>query len=341
MILDVIGTSFYESNIEDLENYDLKELYKLAFKNKIGLFFLERLEENKKIGELSKQLEEQRKLKLKQENTWIRTVDALNKAKCEYAIIKSIFPFPAIPNDVDALILGDDAEYRRAIEFMKNDQFIVLDEAALEINLRDTTTAETLKISEKEWVDVDLYKEVGAGRLVYMDKNKLKKYLEIMDLKGRKISVLKPYAEMAINIFHAMYPERIYTLMIHYYILHTIYRMNDEETDDFVTLCKEQRIGNGIRNTLSVTEIIEEKCHGTVPKKITELRAKFGSRKEYQISKIPFVYPLSVLINSLWGKIGERKFFISALKQIGVMFNPKTANFVIKVYKERASRDTY
>ena len=111
MILDVIGTSFYEPNLKNLKDYNLKELYKLAFKNKIGLFVLEKLEENKKIGELKSQLEEQRKLKIKQENTWIRTVDALNKAKCEYAIIKSIFPFPAIPNDVDALILGDDSEY--------------------------------------------------------------------------------------------------------------------------------------------------------------------------------------------------------------------------------------
>ena len=341
MILDVIGTSFYESNLNELKNYDLEELYDIAFKNKIGLFFLEKLEENNQIGNLTSKLEEQRKLKIMQENTWMRTVDALNKAKCEYAIIKSIFPFPAIPNDVDALILGDDKEYRRAIEFMKKDQFVVLDEAALEINLRDATTATTLKVLEKQWVDVDLYKEVGASRLIYMDKNKLKNYLETIYLREKKIRVLKPYAEMAMNIFHAMYPERIYTLMVHYYILHTIFNMTKEDIENFVIFCKEQRIENGVRNTLNVTELVEEECHGKAPEKLILLRKKFGSKKSYHIKKLPYVYPLGELIDSLWGKLRERKFFFSTLKQIIVMFNPKTANFVIKVYKERASRDTY
>ena len=59
------------------------------------------------------------------------------------------------------------------------------------------------------------------------------------------------------------------------------------------------------------------------------------------ISKIPYIFPLRVMLNSFWEKKFERRFVSSVLRQSIALFNPKTANFVIKQYKERADRDTY
>jgi len=341
MILNIVGTPFNEPNFDGLEKYDVKELYQTAFNNKIGLLFLESLAEKNKIGELTVELESQRKLKLQQQNTWQRTADVLNKTGCKYVIIKSIFPFPAIPNDVDVLMLGGDKDYRKAIEYLKNDKFVVLDEAALEINLRDATTAKTLKNLEKEWVDIDIYKEVGASHLIYMDKNKLKNYLEEVSFYDRKVSVLKPQAELATNIFHAIYPERIYTLLLHLLILHTIKNMIPSDEEDFLKLCSEQKIENAVLNTLRVTESIQEICFGESPMKLSKLREKFGKKKEIYLQKIPYVYPIGILFRSLVGKTRQGIFLKSFLKQIVFMFNPRTAQFVIKIYKERSDRDTY
>jgi len=340
-ILNVIDTAFNEANLDGLENYDIKDLYKIAFKNKIGLLFLESLAEKNKIGELTVELENQRKLKLQQQNTWQRTADVLNKTGCKYVIIKSIFPFPAIPNDVDVLMLGGDKDYRKAIEYLKNDKFIVLDEAALEINLRDATTAKTLKNLEKEWVDIDIYKEVGASHLVYMNKHKLLPYVKQDKINDTTVNILNPYAEMAISIFHAIYPERIYTLLIHLLILHTIDKMNDHEIKEFQKFCSEQKIENAVLNTLRVTETIQQECFGEVPEKLQIVRSLFGTSKQIEIYRIPYIFPMNILVNSFWEKRFEPTFISGAIKQIFAMLRPKTARFVIKVYKERADRDTY
>lgn len=340
-ILNVIDTAFNEANLDGLENYDIKDLYKIAFKNKIGLLFLESLAEKNKIGELTVELENQRKLKLQQQNTWQRTADVLNKTGCKYVIIKSIFPFPAIPNDVDVLMLGGDKDYRKAIEYLKNDKFIVLDEATLEINLRDTTTAKTLKNLEKEWVDIDIYKEVGASHLVYMNKHKLLPYVKQDKINDKTVNILNPYAEMAISIFHAIYPERIYTLLLHLLILHTIDKMNDHEIKEFQKFCSEQKIENAVLNTLRVTETIQQECFGEVPEKLQIVRSLFGTSKQIEIYRIPYIFPMSILVNSFWEKRFEPTFISGAIKQIFAMLRPKTARFVIKVYKERADRDTY
>lgn len=341
MILNIVGTPFSEPNFDGLEKYNVKELYQIAFNNKIGLLFLESLAKENKIGKLQSELNEQKKRKELQQNTWERTVDVLNKTKCKYAVIKSIFPFSAIPNDIDILILGDEGDYRKAIDELKKNQFHVLAEAALEINLRDATTAKSLNPLDKEWVDIDIYKEVGAGHLIYMNKNKLKKYVYESKMGDRKIGALKPYAEVATTIFHAMYPERVYTLLLHLFILHTIKHMTPTDEKEFLKLCSEQKINNCILNTLRITEYIQEICFGESSTRLTNLRKCFGEKKDITINRLPLIYPFKILFNSLWGKMSERVFAISVIKQIFTMFNPKTTRFVIKVYKERAVRDGY
>ena len=109
----------------------------------------------------------------------------------------------------------------------------------------------------------------------------------------------------------------------------------------FVSFVKQNSFQNAVLDTLSITEIIQEKCFGSVPSDLKKLRILFGNKKEIKIEKIPFIYPRRVLYNALWGKTSETKFFTSCIKQLIAMLNPKTANFVVKVYNERSKRETY
>jgi hypothetical protein len=92
---------------------------------------------------------------------------------------------------------------------------------------------------------------------------------------------------------------------------------------------------------LRVTESIQELCFNEIPEQLRNIREKFGMREKTTLHKIPYIFPIRVILNSFWEKKFERKFVYSMLRQSIALFNPKTADFVIKQYKDRSIRDTY
>ena len=218
-ILEIVGTPYNEPILKTKE-LDFKKLYNHSYKNKIELLFLKSLEKNGILNNLEEELKIQTRRKELQQNTWKRTVDVLNKIDCKYAVIKSIFPFDAVPNDVDVIILGNENDYKQSIEHLQNNDFKLLEEAALEVNLIDNTTTNVENYYPVN--EIDLYKEIGASKLIYMNKDKLIKYLQKIKIGDRYVGGFKPHAEMIISMFHTIYPERIYTLLNHLLILDTV-----------------------------------------------------------------------------------------------------------------------
>ena len=359
-ILEIIGTPYNEPVLKTT-NLDFMKLYNHAYKNKIELLFLKSLEKNGLLNDLAKELKIQNKRKELQQNTWKRTVDVLNQIDCKYAIIKSIFPFDAVPNDVDVIILGNKKEYRKSIEHLQNNDFKLLEEASLEANLIDNTIPsiedyypvneidlsynignKTIKIKNYYPVnEIDVYKEIGASKLIYMNKEKLYKYSEKIKIGNKIVPSFKPHAEMAISMFHTIYPERIYTLLIHLLILNTVKKMKSKDYDEFLEICNEQKIKKGISLVLSVTEKIQEEFFGEIPKDIKELHSLVGKRKQIDLKQVPYVYSMSSVITALTEKLRERKFLRSSFNQFVYMFNPNVAKFIIKENRVRATRDTY
>jgi hypothetical protein len=161
-ILNIIGSPFNRPQSINLDDFDSNELYNIAKKNKIGLLFLESLAKRHIINELLQiELDKQREIYKTLRITAERAAAILNNTRCRYAIVKSNYPFPATPNDVDLLILGDKDEYRNAIESMKANLFeLVGKEEPLEICLHDTTRAKHFddplkKFASKDPFDVD------------------------------------------------------------------------------------------------------------------------------------------------------------------------------------------
>ena len=149
----------------------------LAKKNKIGLLFLESLARCYRLPEeLVNELSKQREISEVLQGTARRVVDILHEFKYKYAIIKSTYPFPAVPNDVDVLIFGRGKEYRNVIDLMKSRNFqLVGKEAPWRACLHDSTRSPQHLLTSyssavKDPFDVDLYKEIGAGHIIYMDK---------------------------------------------------------------------------------------------------------------------------------------------------------------------------
>jgi hypothetical protein len=345
-LMSLIGTPFNESKTLDEVEYD--ELYQLAKKNKIGLLFLESLERKNMIGRYGNELNNQRRIFATQKTTAARAANILNKAKCTYAIVKSIYPFAATPNDVDLLILGETTQYNTAVGAMLSSNYeVVGKEAPLEICLHDSIHAKhfndpSKKFESKDEYDVDIYKEIGAGHIIYMNKSKLIKYIAHTTIKNTSVNVLETPAELALAIFHSIYPERIYTLLLHYFILYSIYEMDSKAIDEFISICHIHKMGRAAALVLMVTRAIQNSCFGNAPKILSDLsRALVGETREICVNKVPFLYSFKMLAGCFWEKKRDRIFIFSFIRQLTSMLNPRYMRFILNVYTDRKDRDTY
>ena len=216
--------------------------------------------------------------------------------------------FPTTPNDVDLLILGAEREYLRAIDAMKSEDFeLVGDEAPLEVCLHDSDRSKHIddlskRFPSKDPYDVDIYKEVGAGHIVYMNKSKLVRYVTETTIFENKAKVLQQPAEIALSIFHAVYPERIYTLLLHFHILYGLKAMSHSDINEFIEICKDHKMNDAVVCTLSIAEHVQEICFHQPLKELTEIRETFGKRILVKIHQIPYLYPLKLIFRCFWGK---------------------------------------
>lgn len=337
--MNIIGSPFNKSRLIN-HNYENQKLYELAGKNKIGLMFLENLSNIDKIGELKSSLISERKSHNELRITAQRIGEILGKLECTYAIVKSNYPFPAVPNDVDVLIF-DNKGFQEIVRKVEQEGFFILDEAPFESWIRDHSRNQSKDISDKTPFDIDLYKEMGASQIIYMNKNKLKNHITNSIINNTDVKVLTTPAELALNIFHSIFPERIYTLLLHYYILYAVKSMNESEKLEFIKICKEQKIEYGINTALNITKDIQEFCFHESAKEIENLIKNLGGETDYIINHVPYHYSSKVIVKSFWSRKFDSTFIKCAIRQIISFLNPNYAKYVIEQYNWRKNRDTY
>jgi len=348
-ILNLIGTPFNIPQEIEVDHFGCVELYNIAKKNKIGLLFLESLSRSHSLPkELIDELNKQREIHKVLQVTASRVADILHAVKYKYAIIKSNYQFPAVPNDVDVLIFGNGKEYRNVIDLMKSCNFqLVGNEAPLEACLHDSSRSPqhqptSYSSAVKDPFDVDFYKEVGAGHIIYMDKGKLTEKILKTTINGVTLNVLRLPAEVALSIFHSIYPERLYTLLLHFHILYMIKNMSSADMNEFLEICFEHKMSNAANLALNLTQIIQEICFGQSPLELISLREGLGkNRTQIKLIKLPYLYSIQNILDVFWGKKMDLVFTISVIRQLMSMLNPKYSLSVINVHKARSKRDTY
>jgi hypothetical protein len=343
----LIGSPFNNTGDFSQITFNINDLFELSTKNKIGLFFLESLSSKNIIGHLQDELIKLREIRRIQSITASRAAMILNDVGCNYAIAKSNYIFPSTPNDVDLLILGTGHEYFKAIDAMKAAHFkLVGEEAPLEVCLHDSSRSmhfddTSKRFPSKDPYDVDIYKEVGAGHIIYMNKSKLEKYVTETTIFGNKAKVLQQPAEIALSIFHAIYPERIYTLLLHFHILYGLKAMTRADINEFIRISNDHRMNYAVRCILSIAEYVQEICFGHSLRELTELREAFGKRIILKINQVPYLLPMKLLLRCFWCKRNDLTFSFSFAKQFISMLNLSYIKYVLAVYEDRRRRDTY
>ena len=352
-LIRIIGSPFAPEQKQELpENKDKAlELYAYATKNKIGLLYLDAIKDKGKLEEFGLKLKYQEEQKKHDEQliTAIRISKLFNSFGVNYAIFKSIMPYPATPNDVDIIHFGSDEEYKKAVEIMLQSDYmevkgIVDSSQRMYHDIRECRHGNTAK---KDVYDIDLYQKVATSYIIYLDKRKLEKHVTEMNMSENKLKVLRPEAELVASIVHSIVPEQLCTLFVYYATLYHLARMNSEEINRFVNIARENNVTFPVRTHYSLVAELHQAAHGFVPEKIKEVLAELGDETSERKNlvknnfKMPHRYSGPTVIKLLLEKAKEAEFRRSAVKQAINMLNPKFAKWVIRYIIWMRRRETY
>lgn len=354
-LLKSIGSPFtpnYELNPP--KNHDeALELYHHAVKNKIGLMYLESLNNQKRLEEfgLKSKYEEEQIMHKSQSITARRISELFNSSGINYAIFKSIMPFSATPNDVDIVHFGGDKEFKRAVQIMLQSNYIEIKGYVdtEQCMFHDVKYGGILDPhpNKKDIYDIDLYQKISASYIIYLDKNKLEKYVTKINILGDSIKVFMSEAELMIIIIHSIIPEMLFTLLVYYATLHYFAIMNTEEINKFINIVQENNAVFSVRSNCSLVAELHRAAHGFIPEKIKKILLKLDiDNKERELLiknnfKMPHKYSNSAVIKTIFEKIKETESRNSIIKQIILMSNPKLMGWIIWNIVWRRRRDTY
>lgn len=352
-LLRIIGSPFIPDSYCELpkNKNEAIELYNYALKNKIGLIYLNRLKDKNKLDDFGLELkyEEEQSRYNKQSITLERISMLLNSYDSNYAIIKSIYPFPATPNDIDIIYFGSDDEYNIVMEKICNSNYVEIKGYAdsEQRMIHDLRECEHTNKQKKDVYDIDLYKKLSASYIIYIDKEKLRKYITELNKNGYMTKILMSEAELALSIMHSIIPEQLFTLLIYYSSLYYLNQMNSIEIDSFINIVKFNNIVFPVRSHFSLISELHKAAYGFTPGKIYDILSILGENldeKENLLKnnfKMPHHYSFLTIIKTLAEKTKEKECRKSIIKQMTYMLNPRLAKWVIDNIIWRNARETY
>lgn len=150
-------------------------------------------------------------------NAMTTLTEDLENAGIEFAIFKSIRPYPSTTVDIDTIIF---TKYKKAYLYLRKRGYPKLGVGPETITLQDPTHT----------VGIDLYREIAVSRIIYLDKNQLKPYTTEITLPNQKqAQTLQPEADLTTIIAHLLIKEQIFTLADYYTIIHHLKNINIEK----------------------------------------------------------------------------------------------------------------
>lgn len=369
-LIKIIGSPFISED-EKLDNCESTELYNIAIKNKIPLLYLQALDHRDELNKLKDKYQKEIDKYNKFLNTTIKVAKLLNENNINYAIIKTLRPFPYVPGDIDVLIL-DDEEHKKAIRILLENRYLpeltdLVDitnlktdkdyEYAVRILTTPTYGGEHgLKhvsptgcdfIDPETNVPIDLQKELAISYVIYMDKNKFDGKIINVNISG--IDVRKPCKELdlAIVIIHSL-TEQLYLLGEYYTFLYTLSEMSDKNLDSFIEIIYEHKMTKIVSAFVTITSTLHNVAHGFIPEKLQFLLDEFGINRiehkalRYNNFKMPHRYSLLTTASAFVEKFKDKRFKTSVLTQLlKTVSNPKLMKLVIKELTIRRVREYY
>ncbi len=341
-LIQIIGTPFAKplDNL-DLSDEHLKKLFKLSFENRVELLFLEalsRLEKIKGFEEQYKKLRERHEMTL---SVISKAGTLLGNSNVPYVVFKSIKPYPATPNDTDILCLGNKGDYKRGLDTFLRNGYKEHGIAPLQINIYDPRGEGKIGPGKKGGTYyIDFYQDIVTDYFVYVNKMKLIPFVREQKVDGVEIKVLAPEPELAIVMYHNVFPEKTFHLE-HFYL--PLYRFSDPSFDinRFSRFVEENQLKVAVRANLSLIEVLHKTAFGTVPTPVSVLLEQWGREKAEtrEINRnginVPYYFTPALFWKAFLSKLLDRRSIRSVFNQGLHMLNPKFFANVIKIVLRR------
>lgn len=268
-LLAYMGTPLIPNDNLDVKQSEIKEIYELALKNRMGLYLLNKYSQILTDDFL---VNEYKKLRNRNEMTQkviTKACNLLDKHKIEYVLFKSLKPYLATPNDTDILIFGNKKQFKNTLKLFYLENYIKHEIAPLQTTICDPRGKEFIGPKKKGGTYyIDVYFDIGTDYFAYINKNKIRPYVERTVIDHVSISNLKPEIELAILMFHNVFPERTFQLEHFYLPLFYLSKYPNFDIDLFWSFIKNQHLEYAVNTNLTLVNHLHRKVFNNIPKKL-------------------------------------------------------------------------
>lgn len=338
-LLKVIGSPF-EDETTVIGPWETRALFDCATKNKVSVFYLESLNRKGQLDRFKQKYADACAKYEKYCQTLARACNLLNETSADYAVIKSILSYPAVPNDVDVLLFGN--SYQKVVQTFLKNGYETVGGVLYEAWLHDSRDGPHMTGKKKCVYDIDLYGDIGASYLVYLQKQRMKKYKQGIKFMDFNVTVLAPEAELLLMIFHSVFPEKIFTLSHYYAILYHLYDMSRRQVETFLEEVQKNNMVIATREIVKVSASLHYTAFGFVPEVLERISSRL---RIHSYSEDAFVMPHKhssfTLLTVLSEKLKEKPFRKCVARQMQSMLDLRNAAYVLFNSLERSRRETY
>jgi len=247
-------------------------LYDYSQKNRILFHFLETLKKKNAKIFLSTHQEENVRYS-KTSDAIARTSRFLREAYVDHVFFKTIRPYKSTTVDLDILILGGKKSYEDSVKAMKKAGYKLVVQGPMSTTFWD---------SEAD-IGIDLYTEIAASFVIYMDKQKLLKHITNTKLpNGEYVRTFRPEVDLACIIAHSIIKEQMYLLSEYYTFIHYLEKISLE---DFLRVVRQNNITSATRAHASITLLLHIYAHNSVPDKLERIVSHLG-RDSFETARL-------------------------------------------------------
>jgi hypothetical protein len=342
-LLRCIGSPLLPGRAFDVVVEDEK-LFELAFRNNVEMLYIGALERAGRLHALRARSEEIAARQRETLKTIVRLSSTLTAGGIAHAVTKTLRPYPGTPNDIDCLYLGELKDYEKAGEYLLTQRYRLTGPKEMQYEFFDELQGGDFfadKTGGRFYID--LYRELAADHMPYMDSALLRHYVVDTRVEGYEapVKIFLPEAEMVVLSLHSVLMHRIVPLEVFYTYAYFIEAMDERALDKVVAVTRASHAEPAMRTVLSLMETLHQECFGEVPAKLAYLLERIGRRPSERRQllatgmKTPHVVNLSTFVVSVFSKIRGRRARQGFFKELAHMLNPV---FAIEVLYHMLSR---
>lgn len=343
-LLKYIGSPLLPDGNFDIKQSHVKQVYELALENRMGLYLLNKYS---RILTDDYLVDEYKRLRFRNEMTEkviIKACDLLNNHNVDYVLFKSLKPYLATPNDTDILIFGNKKQFKKTLQIFYSENYIKHEVAPLQTTICDPRGKEYMGPKKKGGTYyIDVYFDIGTDYFAYTNKNKIKKYVDEINIKNFYVKTLKPEIELAILMFHNVFPERTFQFEHFYLPLFYLSKYEDFDVELFWNFVKNQYLEYAVNTNLTFVNHLHIKVFDDLPQKLQSLTNGY-SQNNLELEKwssvnfnMPYLFTPNTFWRSFAQKLKDKHAFKSLLTQLFHMLSPIFFIDVLKSLKLRFS----